>query len=457
MKGSDPISTAVAPLDVRTFDDTEPPRTAPSRSMRRFATSFRRACAGRLRRLGRSERGSVLVLVALTGSVIVAFAALAIDVGMLMTARDEAQRAADAAALAGASAFLDTPSQFAVDPAKERARLNLGQNTVRNAPIDTAVLASTAEVDSLQEAVVEAIPSQYRVRVTVRRPLLQLWFARIFGVDAWGVSATATAEATDAGAADCVKPFAVPDAWYDANEDTNLNHVWDPGEAWVFGDSPGDRYEQALSDGSNSASATGYGSDFRSDYVSDFGREVTLKVTDPNDVQQMAPSIFLPWRMPNDPNMAKCQLPAGGKNDPGAASYRLNICSCNTNPIIIGQPYQVETGDMKGPTFQGVRELIADDPDATWDADHNQVVNSLWGDRWRLSPRVIKVGVFDPGEVDSSGMQTLVFNNIALFFLEGQQSSNSPVIGRFLYYAQGIPGPNGIATGSLLKRLRLVH
>ena len=55
----------------------------------------------------KDERGAVLILVAGTMVVLLGFAALAVDVGFLMSARTEAQRTADAMALAAASAFID--------------------------------------------------------------------------------------------------------------------------------------------------------------------------------------------------------------------------------------------------------------------------------------------------------------------------------------------------------------
>ena len=57
-----------------------------------------------------NEQGSVLVLVAVTLVGVLAFAAFAIDLASLRDTKGEAQRAADAIALAGASAFRDFPS-----------------------------------------------------------------------------------------------------------------------------------------------------------------------------------------------------------------------------------------------------------------------------------------------------------------------------------------------------------
>ncbi len=54
------------------------------------------------------ERGQTIILVAVSLVSLLAMAALAIDVVTLYVARSEMQRAADAAALAGAKAFVDS-------------------------------------------------------------------------------------------------------------------------------------------------------------------------------------------------------------------------------------------------------------------------------------------------------------------------------------------------------------
>ena len=56
----------------------------------------------------RKQRGQTLVLVALCLVVLISMAALAIDLTTLYVARGEMQRAADAAALAGAQAFVSS-------------------------------------------------------------------------------------------------------------------------------------------------------------------------------------------------------------------------------------------------------------------------------------------------------------------------------------------------------------
>jgi hypothetical protein len=110
---------------------------------------------------------------------------------------------------------------------------------------------------------------------------------------------------------------------------------------------------------------------------------------------------------------------------------------------------------MVGPTYQGVAELIAQDPDAYWDEREKRVVSDFGED----SPRVITVALFDPAEIQKGGRQEIRFNNFARFFIEKQDSPQDPVVGRFLFYVAGVGSGShgGTRTGSLIKRLRLIR
>ena len=114
----------------------------------------------------------------------------------------------------------------------------------------------------------------------------------------------------------------------------------------------------------------------------------------------------------------------------------------------------VEPGNMVGPTYQGVQELIAQDPDAYFDEQSNMVVSKYGMD----SPRVVTVALFDPGEITKPGRQYLRFNNFARVFVEEQASRQDPVTGRFLYYVPGIgTGRTGRTKGSLVRVLQLIR
>lgn len=264
---------------------------------------------GRRRWTG-DERGAVTVVVALTAAALMGLLALGIDLGALFNARSEAQRAADAAALAGASAFLEFDNVAAVGEAQRRALEYAGANEIRNASIDPG------DVD------VWVDPASQTVRAKVRRDSVATWFARLFGVESVDIGAEATAWAGEAGAASCLKPFAIPDMWEETTDDTNGNRLWDEGEQWRWDPSRGDRYDR-FSGGSGGANETGYGSSWRDGqvdasgrrYDGDYGRRITVKVTRPQNT--FMPSFFFPWVLPADPNQSACGSGPGGGNGGG--------------------------------------------------------------------------------------------------------------------------------------------
>ena len=55
-----------------------------------------------------------------------------------------------------------------------------------------------------------------------------------------------------------------------------------------------------------------------------------------------------------------------GSGSTGASRYRWNIANCNPTAYGPGDTLVSETGDMKGPTGQGMKDLIAQDPGAYW-------------------------------------------------------------------------------------------
>ena len=234
------------------------------------------------------RRGAALPLVAVALMALLGMCALAIDLGMAFTARSEAQRVADAAALAGGSAYLDFNVSDVTQPATDRAYDYALRNTVRNVGVDSS------------EVTVQVIPDSMKIRVWITRQTLPTWFARILGIDDVDVGAMAAAQAFQAGEARCLKPFAVPDIWHDTDDDTNpQNRFWDPGEDWQFDPSQGDYY---LPFGGQNETAydTGYGSQWRGP-ARDYGRQIQIKVSDPQDPQQPAPGVFLPWRLNTGP------------------------------------------------------------------------------------------------------------------------------------------------------------
>src|SRR5215813_3823751 len=77
-----------------------------------------------------NEEGYVLVTITVLIVVFLGFTALSVDTGMLYSARTSAQKAADAAALAGAFTFVADTNSTQPDTAKAHAVAVAGTNNV---------------------------------------------------------------------------------------------------------------------------------------------------------------------------------------------------------------------------------------------------------------------------------------------------------------------------------------
>jgi hypothetical protein len=149
------------------------------------------------RRFRRGERGVTMVLVALGMFAILAMAVLAIDIVSLYVAKSDAQRAADAAALAGARMFVlsGSTSGATVTPSDVCAGGTGGSaaNALATAAAAANTVAGTSATISNFTCANDALNP--RISVTVSNTSLPLFFARIFGTRTASVTATATAEA----------------------------------------------------------------------------------------------------------------------------------------------------------------------------------------------------------------------------------------------------------------------
>lgn len=196
------------------------------------------------RRNRRGEQGQTIILVAISLVALLAMAALAIDVVTLFVARGEIQRAADAAALAGAKAMADSghtsdtavPQSLAHDMAVA-AITDGGANGI----LQKNLVAGRAPQLVGQPAFDFTRDGNPTISVTLQQTNLPIFFARIWGSALASVSATAVAEAynpsgsqailgqTVAIAPQCVKP------WLLENRDPNNspNPFIDPGTGAV--------------------------------------------------------------------------------------------------------------------------------------------------------------------------------------------------------------------------------
>ena len=325
----------------------------------------------------RDERGMSIVVVGLGLAGFVAATTLAIDVGMFMTARSQAQNSADAGALAGATAlaresFTDrTANGPAVQNALMAARANSVMGTEVNITPDDVTFPTdptTGVADWIQVQV---------YRTADRGNPLSTLMGVFFGVPTANVDATATAEVMPANAMTCVKPFMLPDKWIENSDENGVaDGPWTPDKTFDIVDKHGnplpkpDEYVNWHNPG-----YTGYSREV------DVGLRLVLRA---GTGDQLNPSFYFSWKMPGDV---------------GGDFYRENIANCNQSTITPDTMMIQEPGDMSGPTIQGIQALIDKDPLAVWDDSCLCLKNSAYTGQ---SPRVFPIPLYDP-EVYADG------------------------------------------------------
>jgi len=380
----------------------------------------------RFRNLRQDERGMSFVFIGIGFMAFVAASTLAIDVGMFMTARSQAQNAADGGALAGATAlaFNDFDDRSVGGPAVQSAV----NTALANSVIGAAPSTTPADV-----SFPGGPTGNNRVKVNVYRTgarsnAIPTLIGPLFSVPTVDIAATATAEASPANAMTCVKPFTIPDKWQE-----NKTPPWNSNTSTF------DRYDNK---GNVVANADVYVPAGQPGYTGyspthDKGTQLTIRAGTGNNV---SPSMYFSWSMPSNT---------------GADDYRGNIAGCNTTYVHFGDPEVLEPGDMTGPTNQGIDDLIAQDPYAYWDTAKNEVHTTK-----NPSPRVFPIPLYDPDYYQSQKTNgrnaTLRVANWIGFFVETRNGNN--VTGRITPILGVIDNNAGPApTGTFPVAIRLVQ
>ena len=429
--------------------------------------------------LVRNRRGSTLAMMAVLLIGMLALSALAIDLASLRDARGEAQRAADAIALAGASAFYDLAmgDATATDEAMNRALTIARKNMVRG---DTIYINDSTVVDlinqypssgllndgkvrsitaaggltSLRINILPAIDSQ-KVRVWVHREGVGTFFGGFLGKQFGAVTAKSAAWAANNGpTVNCLKPFLIPDMWYESSkgpggQDANSNNYMEPdattngnkvtdGEQWFYQPSPNGDYYAPFDPNVTSPPKpqTGYGSDFRGP-----GGDVGLRI------------LFKPQ--------------TGNNQRQGNSYFTLDGDEANLREDIkqgcisagVGDTPNWSQGSATGQARQGIDYLINQDAGARWDDASKTIKNSAFPGY--TSPRVIIVGLMDPIYIQGNSTNVkpdagATFSNFARIFLDNPPGKNTDnLAGVFLGFAPG--GSGGPVAGSLVRTLQLIE
>jgi Flp pilus assembly protein TadG len=384
----------------------------------------------RLRRLVRNDSGMSYVFIGMGMTAFLSASMLAIDVGMLMTARNQAQNAADAGALAGATALL-------YDNWNDRSPSGPAVTSAIAAATTNKVMAGTVSVNPADvEFPLDPSGEPNRVKVTVRRtasrgnPVSTL-IAKYFGTASTDIGATATAEVSQANAMTCVKPFTVPDRWSERQ-----SPPWDGSDTYDAFDNKGrplanpDIYISADKPG-----YTGYNQE------SMRGQILTIRAATGTNITV---SFYF-------------SLALGKPVITGGAEYDWNIANCNKTIYHWGDPLTQEPGAMNGPTISGAELLLEKDPGAYWDTATNKMKGSAYGSQ---SPRVFPIPLYDPIVYDSGKRNgrpaDLVTANWIGFFIDHIEGNG--IVGRIIPISGIRDATAGPAPPNLTpKTLRLVE
>lgn len=319
----------------------------------------------------REPRGISMLIVAVAMIFVLGMAGLAIDLASLYVGRSQAQRAADAAALAGAISLVNgscvTGGATIITAgcqadAIQQAEFIGNQNLI--AGVNPSIKDSDISFDLSN-------PGDPRITVVAARDTahgnpMPTFFIKIFGVNTANVSAQATAEAFNASdtgvpiGVQCVKPWFLPNC--DKYHSTPAAATTDcASSAGYFVVPDGDTKKWKVANPGQFFVGGNYGGVY--------GEPITMKPGDPGEAA--APGQYYAAFIPNDTDSPPTLCPDCTKSSPtgggtgSAAIYRENIECCNQNTVVCGRQdvtIASTAGNMVGPTTQGVYCLIHQDP-----------------------------------------------------------------------------------------------
>lgn len=345
----------------------------------------------------RAQQGVTVVLVAVTLAAVCGMGALALDVGVLFAAKNGAQNAADAGALAGAFTFLN-PAAVQPGAAQTAAVALANANSILGQPVQ--ITTSNVSVD---------IPNQM-VTVTVPRTGsngIQTFFARVFGVTHADVLATASGQTLPwASGTGNLRPLFVPNT---------ILSTLAPGAACTAG-------QTILDSGGN---LTSYAR-------TQIGTALIMRPTSPSG--SLLPGQFYSLDFGSGASTYSCSL-----------SSSLTSCGITPGLAICGNSYPTENGNMVGPTTQGINALVGSSPDI-WEAPGAYLHPD--GTLTDTSKQVATVAVWDdccPNCAVGTGKTMVPAIGFSDWFIEGMTKSGGPgVLANFLDGAGcGINTANG--------------
>jgi hypothetical protein len=421
-----------------------------------------------------SQTGAVLIHVAIGLIVLIAFSAFAVDYGMMWVARTQAQHAADAGALAGATAlaFDDFNDRTVTGPARVAAHTFALDNEVWGEAPDVDIATDIRFYPDEPTAFPAVCSDDSCIRVDAFRNQargnpLPTWFGNLLGIASQGSRAMAIARVLPANATECLKPWAVADKWLPG-----------PGRGpWT----QSSEYDPSLGDSytppSPGVDGTGFTNKDANGNPVDYGYQLTLKVFNPSQSNTdgtyvMSSGWTFKLDLPNDSN------PEYVNNISNCTSTSVSVAA-QDNDCTVEDPAAgcigVLTGSSTGQDQKGLGGLLGQDSDAYWDRSTGTVV----GSNFAASPRIVPVAVFDTalyvsrGYTGTNGIVRVV--NILGFFVEGfcddlsaaakesylqctSTGQSRDIVGRLMTfpgaYVAGAGDPGNAAFGQIISLIR---
>jgi hypothetical protein len=366
----------------------------------------------------RSDRGAILIQVAAALLSFTMLSAFVIDYGIILVSRHQIQNAADAAALAGATALAyDSYTDLSsTGPAADAAMTVARENLVwRDRP------AATSADITFPYCGNPATPTGPVARACVQVDLfrdyahgnpLPSYFGQLMGVSstgpaASGVSARARAQTIEGNATDCLKPLAVPDRW---RENAPVPGLWLPGSTFTKWDPAKPNVPLATRDSYSAPRWDFVGSGLT--LAADFGTQAVIR---PGSTA-----------IPVSPISAWSYLPLRIAGSIHGNDLMANIEQCAASPVGIGDRLDLMIGAFSGPVTTGLQFLMNQDPGAHWNAKTSRIEGSCTDAHPRcasISPRLIAIAAYDVNDLaDSSrfapGASSVRVSNIVGFFLD---------------------------------------
>jgi hypothetical protein len=364
-----------------------------------------------------------LPLLAVFILVLFAVAAMAIDLGIAYTARTSAQHAADAAALAGAWTFMTAGM-----PQPTSAI-----NTAIHVAAQTKILGQSATITASNVSVrlpdpAAGVPAW--VTVTVPRTGsngVATFFARAIGWNSINVAAKATAEAAVAGTSTaCLKPLFVPNTIINTMP-PSVNPCKNP-RGTIFDD-------------------TGNLTPYALKVLSSSNRQLyTIRPTSPPGA--LVPSQYF-----------SIDYGSGGSTYRCALSGCLSSCGISNPQQYCGGTLTTETGNMVGPTYQGINTLIGNPPVYTWQG-LGDYLDTATGQSVDIAPNLVVTPVWNNcTSTVGSGVQTFTVAGFAQLFISNVDSAGN--VQAYLINASPCAtssgsGSGGLASGPLGVPIRLI-